>query len=483
MHFRTALAATVVAVACLPAASRPALAQDVNFTRQPRFRIPYHSDPTELQRLGAREVQLYVSTDRGLTWRLAQTVPPTAGKFAYDAPADGEYWFAVRTVDSGGRLHPPAGQTAPGLKVVVDSQAPDLSLSLDRTGPRVRLSWRASDVNLDPASLRLEFKQPGMDDWQPVHVVAQAAGQTAWTAPATGTVAVRGQVLDKAGNAGTGSAELQVGNAGYAPLPANPELEGPIADASPPTEPIVSRGVPSQLVSQSKETPEIVSRPAAAPEKPIADLPGQKIVNTRAFNLNYQVEEVGPSGVGKVEFFITEDGGAKWFRYGDDPDKVSPIRIDLPGEGTYGFALRVRSGVGLAADPPKPGDAPSMTVVVDQTPPVVSLETPSQSVGTQGGVVKIQWTAQDAHPANSAAVDLDYASAATGPWSPIATGIENAGTHDWAVSKLPAGRVFVRVTARDAAGNVGQAITSEPVTVDLTRPTARITDIAIDPIR
>src|SRR5262245_66643282 len=76
------------------------------FTNNLRLRIPFHYDPTELKRLGAGEIRLYVSNDRGRTWQQSQTVKPDAGKFTFQAPGEGEYWFIVRSVDSRNREHP-----------------------------------------------------------------------------------------------------------------------------------------------------------------------------------------------------------------------------------------------------------------------------------------------------------------------------------------------------------------------------------------
>ena len=480
--------AVLVALVAVPAA-----ASDLVYTKQPRFRIPYHSDPAELQRLGAREIQLFVSTDRGANWRLAQSVPPTAGRFAYEAPTDGEYWFSVRTLDGLGRLHPQAGGIVPGLKVAVDSRAPELALSLERTGAQVRLAWRANDLNLDPGTLRLEFRQPGFDDWQAVQVVTQASGQTAWTAPATGTVSVRGTINDRAGNIGTGSAELQVGAAGYAPLPANPDLEGPIAQQIP-GEPAANiplhmasnraASVPGSTAGDFGDAPLINGRPsgpaASAPAEP-SEIP-RKVVNTRAFNLGYEIDEVGPSGVGSVEFFISEDAGRQWYRYGSDADLKSPFRIDVPGEGNYGFQVRVRSGAGLVSEPPKAGEQPGVIVVVDETPPVATLEAPTQRTGGRAPAVQIRWSVQDANRLAEKAVDLDYGTSPDGPWTPIAKELDDQGGYVWEVTQLTAAQLFVRLTARDAAGNVSHAVTAEPVTVDLTLPTARITDIEVEPI-
>lgn len=63
------------------------------------FKVPFTVDPQE----PVDKVQLHVSTDRGQTWHLTQTVAASAGKFAFQAPFDGEYWFATRSLDAQGR--------------------------------------------------------------------------------------------------------------------------------------------------------------------------------------------------------------------------------------------------------------------------------------------------------------------------------------------------------------------------------------------
>src|SRR5258706_126359 len=97
------------------------------YTKQRSFRIPFHYNSDELSRLGAREIRLYVSRDRGRTWQLDQTVfseqgrfNPDTSKFKFQAATDGEYWFLVRTLDSRNHLFPDMNVTDPGLQVVVD---------------------------------------------------------------------------------------------------------------------------------------------------------------------------------------------------------------------------------------------------------------------------------------------------------------------------------------------------------------------------
>ncbi len=96
---------------------------------------------------------------------------------------------------------------------------------------------------------------------------------------------------------------------------------------------------------------------------------GTLLVANPRFKLQYAIDDAGPSGPATVELWITQDGGRTWIRRGDDPDRVSPIEVDLGGEGTYGLCLVARSASGLGDQPPAPGDPPQSWVEVDSTPP------------------------------------------------------------------------------------------------------------------
>jgi hypothetical protein len=85
-----------------------------------------------------------VSRDKGRNWRDVQAVAPEAGKFQFQAPSDGEYWFSVRTLDNRNKLHP-EGPVEAGLQVIVDTTRPTLQLGLRSPAPgKVSLSWSAS---------------------------------------------------------------------------------------------------------------------------------------------------------------------------------------------------------------------------------------------------------------------------------------------------------------------------------------------------
>ncbi|HET6425955.1 MAG TPA: hypothetical protein VFG20_19855, partial [Planctomycetaceae bacterium] len=207
----------------------------------------------------------------------------------------------------------------------------------------------------------------------------------------------------------------------------------------------------------------------------------QRLVNTRHFQLGYTVDEVGPSGIGSVELFITQDNGRKWFRYGEDADHTSPFDVKLNQDGEYGFTIRVRSGAGLSNDPPTPGELPSMNVCVDLTPPALELLSVEQGRGQELNQILIRWRSQDAHPSDKA-ISLYYSANPNGPWEPISTWRQDTGSFAWGVGPGVPGQVFVRVMARDAAGNISKVDSTQPLLVDLTRPTARIVDVETSPV-
>jgi hypothetical protein len=55
--------------------------------------------------------------------------------------------------------------------------------------------------------------------------------------------------------------------------------------------------------------------------------------------------------------------------------------------------------------------------------------------------------------------------------------MSDSGEHVWNAGPNAPTRLYFRVTARDAAGNLNRSQTTEPVIVDLSKPSARIVDV------
>src|SRR5690606_22332494 len=98
-----------------------------------------------------------------------------------------------------------------------------------------------------------------------------------------------------------------------------------------------------------------------------------RMVNSKSFELDYEIESIGPSGIAKVELWGTRDEGRTWTSYGIDNDNRSPMRVNVEGEGLYGFRITVQSGSGLASPTPRGGDAPELWIAVDLVAPQVQL--------------------------------------------------------------------------------------------------------------
>jgi hypothetical protein len=197
-----------------------------------------------------------------------------------------------------------------------------------------------------------------------------------------------------------------------------------------------------------------------------------RLVNSKHIRLNFEVKEVGPSGVSTVELWYTRDG-KDWRKGSELSNPHSPITFRVQDEGLYGFTLVVHSGVGLARPTPKTGDAPQVWIEVDQTPPVLTMYEPK--IGKHREIT-FTWEATDKNM-DGRPISFFYAEKAEGPWKPIAEHLENNGKLVW---PMPAGmpfRFFLRAQAIDRAGNLAVAQTETPVTIDPSEPEAVIKEV------
>ncbi len=201
--------------------------------------------------------------------------------------------------------------------------------------------------------------------------------------------------------------------------------------------------------------------------------PGERprMVNSRSFDLEYEIESVGPSGIGKVELWTTRDGGRSWSSSGLDPDNRSPMSVTVDGEGIYGFRIVVHSGSGLGGQPPAAGDMADVWIGVDLTKP--SGRITAAEVSETAGDMMIRWEANDDVLAPRP-VSLAFTQRGGAAWTPIASGLENSGSYQWRLDNRLPDPIYLRLEVRDEAGNVGTFDLPEPVSLDRNRPEGRI---------
>ncbi len=190
---------------------RPTWAADPGpvITRQNAFAIPFSLNPHTAGSPQPEGVELFVSGDRGISWKAYQRQTRSADRFQFRAPRDGEYWFVVRTFGQNQPI-PNLGRPAPELRVVVDTNKPTLNLSA-RVGEagEILTQWSMHDATLKPATFQLQYRAKDDIQWRPVAIdgreqraVNQAsAGGITWRPPAVdGPVDLRAEVSDEAGN-------------------------------------------------------------------------------------------------------------------------------------------------------------------------------------------------------------------------------------------------------------------------------------------
>ena len=251
---------------------------------------------------------------------------------------------------------------------------------------------------------------------------------------------------------------------------------GAVAAESGPAFGSADGGVPPAVNrSQAAERPLQAPKSLAAPEGDDAGPAGvrPRLVNSKRFELDYDIESVGTAGVARVELFGTRDGGKTWNSLGDDPDSTSPFVVNVDGEGTYGFRMVIESTNGLKSPTPEPGDLPEVWVGVDVTKPTAAVVSAKPGFGEHAGELEIRWEAADAN-LTTRPIALAYATEASGPWTIIASGLPNQGHYTWRLDSRTPGKLYLKVEARDEAGNVGTFITPEPVAIERVRPQGRI---------
>jgi hypothetical protein len=257
------------------------------------------------------------------------------------------------------------------------------------------------------------------------------------------------------------------------PLPQNPSAGAPIATSSLPTPPRDVFSPPPSYSPNNGVRPVASNSYAGSPTR--SEMKNVQLINSSEITLSYEVSKSGASGLRSVKLYMTQNDGLSWQDCAEAKDLVSPITAQLPGEGVYGFRLVLESGAGLSKGPPNSGDAPELRVEVDTTAPQVELYQLAPDPNLSNGVI-LRWNAADKNIAPNP-ITLEWAENPEGQWQSIATAIPNTGTYSWKLpSKMPV-RVYLRVLARDLAGNVGEARTSAPQLIDMTRPEGHIKSI------
>ena len=485
----------------------PEIAQvPVRHTRSKDFVLPFNL--TENEKTSATEVQLFVRTPDS-PWQKRASAGPREGKFEFKVLDEGEIWFAVVTCDSSGSTNPPEPRIMPpALRVLVDTTAPVIEMKAEPGKPPVNqpmLRLEVIDQNPDLQSLSVACFTGG--SWHAL--TPQSGDHSLFALPpsATGTWKIRALSRDKAGNQAnfegqfpppenkkTGPTEVadKTGKPAHAPATPGPnEVPAPataVAMATPPTKAAPappSPEKPAPIVASAKEPGNPLPEKPKETEKNKNSQPSapvKLVVNSNEAQLDYAVEEVGPSGVSKVDVWVTKDNGLTWKILAEDTDGKSPAECKLPGEGEYGLALAITNGSGAQGKAPTPGDKPEILLEVDTTLPTAKLGY-AQVLATEGkggSALFVKWEAKDKNLGEKP-IRLLLAESPGGPFTPFGEPLANTGEFRWPVPANIPPKMFLKMEVTDAAGNMTLVEHPSPLLMDPARPKGKV--LAVRPAK
>jgi hypothetical protein len=530
---------------------------NVGYISSAKIDVPIRYNPNLKDSI--QTLQLHYSRDEGRTWALARSADPSQTKFAFEAPGDGLYWLAMVTVDKNGTQTPsdPSKFTSP-MKIFIDTKPPIVQIkSIERNNDEINVSWTVDEPNPDWNKFQLDYRTTEAF-WTPVNVKGSASGSARFRLANAGQISIRVTAYDLAGNRTeevknysgapsvipskeTGSSiqtarfqpppsDLMLPGGGGPATPTNPVPPGPPpvvnpvppapspANNNPPLRPAPSSSdiefhnpdprtagpLPGStgLGSQDRALPTHSAQnevPTGASVVNSANLPPLQVINVTRFDVAFDVENRGPSGVSRAEIWVTRDDGKNWQRWDVSEKGESPVTVDLGKhgnnqqiEGVYGIKIILQSGAGLSSGPPVSGDVPDMRVDVDLAPPTVKIYEPVVDRNQRDTLI-LRWQATDRN-LSAEPITLEWGEGQDGPWNPIVTmengnvplnttnsgakRIPNTGQYSWKLPQnFPTHQVYLRVTARDTAGNIAEHKTLKPILVDRNTPVARIQGI------
>lgn len=487
-------------------------------TNKTFFHLPIQIDSGARAQL--REVILFVKEGQG-PWQKKVVARPTDEHFSYRVKDDGEYWFSVVTVNLQGKSYPEdVSKEPPALMVKVDTTLPKATMTqTQQTNGEQAIRCEIKDANPDYGRLKVAYL--GQDqNWHDLAPVLASPGLFDFPKETVLNGTFRYEATDKAGNSNTGIVHVKlqtpttVVQAPKTPenLPAAaviPPLPEPKQSTEPKSE--VPALTPPSLQDSTSLQPTVPEMPEAkqpfapsniqrtnhkiavpeipapndtiknnVPEPknnlpetktPVNGGPSRQLLNTRKASIDYRLDQVGPSGVSRVDVWVLAENSYSWQRMATDADQRTPVDVELPGDGVYGIWLAVTNGNGFGGKAPQRNDQPNFWLEVDTTPPYAQIN--GVDLVSSTGTLEFRWSASDKN-LDKNGITLAYAPQPTGPWTPIAQRLENQGTFSWKFPKSLPPQFFVRMEVRDRAGNVTQSSWPNPIQLDLTEPRALV---------
>ncbi|MFL5327400.1 MAG: hypothetical protein ACJ8C4_00670 [Gemmataceae bacterium] len=494
---RGQLSVTTLIACCLLGFAAMAVAADskgsgpkIAYTSNAVVKVPIRM--SDADRAKIKSVKFYVKGPNG-TWKLQETGSAKTEQFTFQAPADGEYWFAFPTDDDG--RADSTEHLMPVLIVVIDTKAPEMVVQpLVVASGQTYVQCMMRDANPDPATLTCDYELPD-GTWKPLLALGADTPGVYRSADGSLPNKIRVKGKDKAGNEATQMVALSAPPSaitpsratsapiGVTPVPASP-VPGPAAPVA--IDPMPALPVPVTPIEKttpalSVPEPRVTEKPnvSTPPVTPPASVPPitRQVVNSYRCSLAYALDNLGTQAVQRIEAYCTRDEGKTWRKIAEDMGRGSKIELSFSEDGLYGVVLVVSTALQVGT-PPVAGDQPDWWIDVDTSAPEVKLESTTLGTGDDMGLLMLNWTVRDRNLAPDA-VEISWTTQPDGPWHVIAKGLRSDCQYRWAVPREATPKAYLKIESTDRAGNVGRFVTPQAVATELPKPKARV--IGINP--
>lgn len=407
-------------------------------------------------------VELYTTRDMGQTWTRYGEDPRAQSPFPVTVDGEGVYGFYTVGTDARGRreIEPRPG-FRPETVVVVD-RTPPMAQWIAPTGPtltnaeEITFEWESSDAHYGPNPVSIEVSGDYGRTWSVVgaelgaekHAAGlPAKGKYTWTPNARLGSPLRFMLVcrDRAGN----TLRLRC-----------------------PTEVLIDNIPPTVRIT------------------------GPSVATSMAVPVDVDAADEGGSGLMEVVLYATYDGGRSWFKSAAESRAGQPILLSARQPGKIGLMAVARDGRGNHSPLPYEGMTPPHELYIDVEKPVVTLsETFISGVGTvaSGATPQLQWTATDDLGLELNSAEVWYSEDNGQEWkkdskTPMSSS-PGLYTMLFPTVKENVRDYRVKVTVRDRAGNVGEAV-SRPFTLEAAQTaivnvgpsTSSIPPVAVTPL-
>jgi len=195
----------------------------MRYSSSRKFSLEYEIESAGLS--GVADVELWGTTDRGVTWKRWGSDPDRESPFDIETNNDGAYGFRIVVVANNGLATPrPLENDTPDMFVIVDTVSPMLRITAaaygegNQTGSLV-IRYECDDLHLTPRPISLAFGSTPTGPWSTIAAGLENQGAYVWPADPhlPRQIYLRVDAIDLAGNLAHYILETPINIQGLAP--------------------------------------------------------------------------------------------------------------------------------------------------------------------------------------------------------------------------------------------------------------------------